>query len=178
MKKLIVGLAVLAVVSACNQPAKTEEPSSPANASASDNETKALFEKNLGMLKDGISAFEKEDLNGWAATVADSAKWLSPAYGAVKGNKEDWKKALGGFTADWDSIKLVNPSFLPGIDSVTQQFDGSVRYYGEWQAVHKSGIRTRVNYYGTYDFNKDNKVVDASEFYDLGGLMNAVKGKK
>jgi hypothetical protein len=98
-------------------------------------------------------------------------------YGAPQGKKEDWKNVLVSYFADWDSLKLESPNFLPGIDSATHEFDGSVRYYGVWNGVHKSGVRTSVKFYATYDFNKDGKVVSADEFFDAGGLMNAVKPK-
>jgi len=169
MKKLIFGSALLATILACNQP-KTE------TASAS-TDAKALYEKNLASLQSGISAFEKKDINGWAATVADSAKWNSPMYGAPEGKKEDWKNALSSYMADWNSLKLENANFLPGIDSTTHEPDGSVRYYGVWTGVHKSGVKTSLKFYATYDFNKDGKVVFGDEYFDVGGVMNAVKPK-
>jgi len=169
MKKLIFGSALLATILACNQP-KTE------TASAS-TDAKALYEKNLASLQSGISAFEKKDINGWAATVADSAKWSSPMYGAPEGKKEDWKNALSSYMADWNSLKLENANFLPGIDSTTHEPDGSVRYYGVWTGVHKSGVKTSLKFYATYDFNKDGKVVFGDEYFDVGGVMNAVKPK-
>jgi len=38
-------------------------------------------------------------------------------------------------------------------------------------------VKTSVNFYAAYEFNKDNKVIEAAEFFDLGGLMNAVAPK-
>ena len=84
---------------------------------------------------------------------------------------------LLAYVTDWDSLKLNYPDFLPGIDSATHEFDGSVRYYGIWNGVHKSGVHTSVNFYATYDFNKEGKIINASEFFDVGGLMNAIKPK-
>src|ERR1043165_5820094 len=133
---------------------------------------KALYQKNLASLQSGIAAFEKKDINGWAATVADSAKWNSPMYGASQGKKEDWKSSLSSYMADWNGLKLENANFLPGIDSTTQEPDGSVRYYGVWTGVHKSGVKTSLKFYATYDFNKDGKIIFGDEYFDLGGLMN------
>ncbi len=138
---------------------------------------KALYEKNLTTLKASITAFENEQIDAWASNIADNAVWNPPAYGASKGTKDDWKNALAMYMADWDSLKLRNPNFLPGIDSITHEFDGSVRYYGEWDGVHKSGIRTAVSFYGSYEFNKEGKITSGSEYFDVGGLMNAVKSK-
>ena len=178
MKKIIFLLLGLSVLFSCNEPAKTDDTASATSDTSSKNsDAKALYEKNLASLKSGITAFENEKIDDWAATVADNAVWNPPSYGAKPAGKEEWKKALTGYTTDWDSIKLVDPVFLPGIDSVTHEFDGSVRYYGTWEGVHKSGVKTSVNFYGTYEFNTDGKVTDGSEFFDVGGLMNAVKPK-
>jgi hypothetical protein len=154
----------------CNEPVKSEA-AKPADANT-------LYEKNLATLKKGIAAFEKENIDEWAETVSDTTIWNAAEYGSSPGTKEVWKKSLNTYFAEWDSLKLYYPDFLPGIDSATHEFDGSVRYYGIWNGIHKSGVRTSVNMYATYDFNKEGKIVNASEFYDMGGLMNAVKTKK
>lgn len=172
MKNLFFYLAVSVMILSCNQKAATSD------ASSENNDAKALYEKNLGILKTGITAFENEQIDAWASTVADSAVWIPASYGAPTGNKEDWKKTLASFMANWDSLQLKDANFLPGIDSITHEFDGSVRYYGKWEGVHKSGVRTSSNFYGTYEFNKDGKIIFASDFFDIGGLMNAVAGKK
>ena len=78
MKKLIFGLAILTSVTACNQPENTATPAPPAVAAT---DMKALFEKNLSSLKEGISAFEKgghEWLGGicsWPRQVVVSGVW-------------------------------------------------------------------------------------------------------
>jgi len=140
-------------------------------------DTKALYEKNLATLKASITAFENEKIDVWASYIADNAVWTPPSYGSAKGTKDDWKKALSMYMADWDNLKLVNASFLPGLDSTTHNFDGSVRYYGEWTGVHKSGVKTSVRFYGTYEFNKEGKCTSGGDYFDVGGLMNAVKPK-
>lgn len=172
MRKVIFLLLVAVVFFSCNESAKTDDSTSK-NADA-----KALYEKNLATIKSGITAFENEKIEDWAATIADNAVWNSPAYGAKPAGKAEWKKGHEAYMADWDSLKLVNPIFLPGIDTATHELDGSVRYYGLWNGVHKSGVRTSVSFYGTYDFDKNGKVVAGSDFFDLGGLMNAVVNKQ
>ena len=153
------------MILACNQ------------AFSQNTDAKALYEKNLNSLKASLTAFENEKIDVWASGIADNAEWNPPAYGATKSTKDDWKKTLAMYMADWDSLKLKNPIFLPGIDSTTHEFDGSVRYYGVWAGVHKSGVRTEGRFYGSYEFNKEGKITSGSEYFDVGGLMNAVKGK-
>ena len=170
MKKLLFASIVSLLLMACSDNEKKED-----DASKKNDEMKALYEKNLAALKTSIASFEKEDIEGWAASVADSAVWQSPAYGDTVTTKAHWKEALKYYIDNWDNLKLNNGNFLPGIDSATHEMDGSVRYYGSWDAVHKSGVATHVNFYGAYDFNKDNKVTAGIEFFDVGGLMNAIQ---
>ena len=170
MKKVILFFIAILGLYACKMSVKSEEAPKVSDA-------KNLYEKNLESLKKGITAFENEKLDDWAATVADTTIWNSAAYGSSPAGKAEWRKMLTSYIADWNSLKLNYADFLPGIDSATHQFDGSVRYYGIWNGVHKSGIHTLVNFYATYDFNKDGKIINASEFFDVGGLMNAIKGK-
>ena len=172
MKKIIFFSLVLCALFSCKDSVKTNDTTS------KNSDAKALYEKNLATLKNSITAFENEKIDDWATSVADSAVWNSPTYGSKPAGKADWKNTLAAYVADWDSLKLVNPDFLPGIDTVTHEFDGSVRYYGHWNGTHKSGVRTSVNFYGTYDFNKDGKVVNGMEFFDVGGMMNAIKPKQ
>jgi len=172
MKKLMFLLFASVAILACTQ----NQPAVDDSASKS-NDSKMLYEKNLATVKAGIKAFENEDLDGFLAYVADNAVYLSPAYGAKEGTKEDYKNQLSLYLTNWDSLKLMNPIFLPGLDSATHEFDGSVRYYGKWTGVHKSGVKTVVNFYATYEFNADNKIISATDYFDLGGLINAVSAK-
>jgi len=170
MKKIIFCMLVSVILSACNQ--------SPSANSSVTREAKALYEQNLAVVKSVVNAFENEQIDALAATIADSAVWTTAAYGSVPGTKADWMKALSSYMADWDSLKLVEPLFLPGLNLETFEIDGTVRYYGHWTGVHKSGLKTDLSFYAAYQFNKDHKIVNASEFYDLGGLINAVSAAK
>ncbi len=172
MKKIFFAFIVSLLVLGCNNDEKKEEA-----ASNKSTEMKALYEKNLAALKAGIAAFEKEDIEGWAANIADSAVWTSPAYGDTVTTKAHWKESLKYYLDNWSDLKLTNAQFLPGLDSATHEFDGSVRYYGQWGGVHSSGVATKVNFYGTYEFNKDGKMVSGADYFDLGGLMNSLQPK-
>jgi hypothetical protein len=173
MKKLLFASVVSLLVIACNSKEEKKED----DASKKMADMKALYEKNLATLKTFIAAFEKEDASGLAAQVADTAKWSSPAYGDTVSTKAHWMESLKYYLDNWDNLKLNNSNFLPGIDQNTQELDGSVRYYGDWAGVHKSGLATSIKFYGTYDFNKDNKIISGADYFDLGGLMNAVAPK-
>ncbi|UEG49643.1 hypothetical protein LK994_13455 [Ferruginibacter lapsinanis] len=171
MKKLHVCLIALLSMIACNQKPSME------NADKKDSDAKAKYEKNLATVKASVVAFENKQADAFAATLADSAVWVPAVYGTVPGKKADYCNDSKWYWDNFDSIQLINAAYLPGLDSLTHEFDGSVRYYGTWISKHKSGVKTSLNYYATFDFNKDNKIVYAAEFYDAGGLMNAIKAK-
>ncbi len=166
-------LIVSSFLTACADKDKKED-----DASAKNADMKALYEKNLAVVKSAVSAFEKKDIDGWAAGIADSVIWSSPAYGDNVTTKAHWKESLASYLSNWNDLKLTNPNYLPGIDSATHEFDGSVRFYGIWVGTHKSGVKTADKFYGTYDFNKDNKIISGDEYFDVGGLINAVSPKK
>ena len=173
MKKLLLIPLAALLLTACADNDKKEDDASKKSAGM-----RALYEKNLDVLKKSIAAFEKKDIEGWAASIADTANWTSPTYGDTVHTKAHWKEALAYYIANWNDLKLNNAVFLPGLDSAGHEIDGSVRYYGNWDAVHTSGVKTSVNFYGSYDFNTDNKVIFGSDFFDVGGLMNAIMPKK
>ena len=173
MKKLLFASVVSLLLIACDSKEEKKED----DASKKMADMKALYEKNLATLQKGIDAFSKNDIEGWAATISDTAQWQSPAYGDTVHTKAHWKEALKYYTDNWHDLKLNNAAFLPGIDQTTQELDGSVRYYGNWDGVHKSGVKTSVQFYGTYDFNADNKIISGADYFDVGGLMNAVAPK-
>lgn len=170
MKKTLFSVAISLLFVACTDSAKTDN-----TASSDKTEMKALYEKNLASLKASLVAFEKEDIDTWASYISDTAIWNSPAYGDTVNTKAHWKESLKGYLDNWDNLKLNNAIFLPGVDTATLSFDGSVRYYGSWDGVHISGVATKANFYGAYNFNKDGKVIFGTDFFDLGGLLNALK---
>ena len=174
MKKLFFYSLVTLLIASCKEDPKT------AGATSTDamvTDMNAAYEKNLVSLKAGIAAIEKEDIEAWASNIADSVVFSSPMYGDTLTTKQHWKDILAGFFADWDSLKLVSSNFLPGVDSATHQPDGSARYYGTWTGVHKSGKHTSFKFYGAFDFNKDAKVVNADEYFDVSGVMSSVMSK-
>ena len=171
MKRLLFAFAIILLATGCDQTVnKTDK------ASAKDSEMKDAYEQNLSTLKTFIADFEQEDINGQAAQLADSAVWNSPAYGDSLKTKQQWLDAQKYWMDNWSNLKLTNAQFLPGIDSATHEFDGSVRYYGTWDGV-PSGASGPIKFYGTYDFNKDHKIISGNDFFDVGGLLNSINSK-
>ncbi len=173
MKKLFFAALVTVMVAGCNQGEQKESTPSDNNT-----EMKDLYEANLAAYKAQVAAFEKEDLNGWASEVADTAVWYSPVYGDSITTKAHWVESTKFDFDNFSNLHLTDAQFLPGVDSATQKPDGSVRYYGIWKGTYSSGKEISVKFYGTYNFNKDHKIIFGSDYYDAGGLMNALKPNK
>lgn len=171
MKTLTAVVCASSLVIGCNQSSTYSGPELDAS-------TRTVYEKNLGTLKAMIDAVQNEQMESWSTYVADTARWNPATYGALPSTKAQWLAELTAEVADWDSLRLMNANFLPGLDRDSKDFDGSVRYYGLWVGRHKSGIETIVSYYATADFNKEGKIVVYSEYYDAGGLLNAIKPKE
>jgi ketosteroid isomerase-like protein len=173
MKKLLLFAITALLLTACSTNEKKED-----DSSKKTDDMTGLYEKNLAVVKSAIAAFEKKDIDGWASSVADSVVWNSPVYGDTVTTKAHWKETLTAYRDNWNDLKLTKTTFLPGVDSTTLQPDGSVRFYGVWIGTHKSGQQTSSKFYGSYDLNKDNKITSGDEYFDVGGLLNAVASKK
>jgi ketosteroid isomerase-like protein len=173
MKRIFYAAIMTLIVSGCSQPDKKET----TNSNKGD-DMKAMYEANLATYKSQIAAFEKEDLNGWASSIADDAVWSSPVYGDTIKTKAHWVESIKNIMDSNSNLHLTDAQFLPGVDSATQQPDGSVRYYGTWHATPASGKELSIKFYGTYDFTNDHKIISGDEFYDVGGVMNAAKADK
>ena len=172
MKKLLIPAVISLFLIACGNSEKKEDQSS-----GKDAEMKSLYEQNLAAVMAGFAAFEKKDLDGFASHLDDKVVWNSAAYGDTVTTKTHWMEVLKFYSENWDNVKFDNANYLPGIDSATHEFDGSVRCYGTWVGTHKSGVVTHSPYYATFDLNKDHKITFAAEYFDAGGLMNAVMPK-
>jgi hypothetical protein len=68
---------------------------------------------------------------------------------------------------------------LPGLDTASMKADGSVRTYVRWQSESiANGVKFNQKFYAVYKFNKDHKIIDADEYFDVTGLINAATAPK
>lgn len=169
MKKLFFLISVSVLLLACGSDDKKE-------SGTVTTDTKALYEQHLAILKSNIASFESKNIDAMFANVSDTVSWSSPVYGDTVHTKAHYKESLQYWVNNWDSLHLINPIFLQGVDTETNMPDGSVRYYGEWDGVHKAtGKHTQVQIYEFFNFNTDHKISASGSYFDVGGLMNAVK---
>ncbi|MBK5272444.1 MAG: hypothetical protein JJE22_15675 [Bacteroidia bacterium] len=169
MKRLFFLASVSLLLLSCGSDEKKDDGSGTSD-------TKALYEQNLAIVKSNIAAFESKNIDAMFANVADTSNWTSAMYGDTVTTKAHYKESLQYWVDNWDSLHLVDPIFLQGVDTDSNMPDGSVRYYGRWDGVHKAtGKHTQVQIYEFYNFNTDHKISASGSFFDVGGLLNAVK---
>ncbi|MBT8254325.1 MAG: hypothetical protein HKN00_11170 [Flavobacteriaceae bacterium] len=140
-------------------------------------ETKAAFERNSETVLSMLASFENE----------------KPDYSM---HADDFVSRATGFGAEQDSIflkdvKLMDkinlerydfklltnpPVLLPGVNPETNEMDGSVRYYVDWEVSKaatdstpaRSGI---VKMYQSVDFNEAGKITYVQTYGDFTGLL-------
>jgi len=129
--------------------------------------------ENLTVIKTYHEAIINEDIETMATMVSDTVKHYSPAYGSAVGTKEDMTERLQGWFDNSEDFAIEDVVFLPGLDGVTAEPDGSVRCYVHWNYTHSSGVKVDPWFYANYDL-EGGKIVAASIFGDSGGIRNHI----
>ena len=132
-----------------------------------------VYLENLAVVKAYHDAIINEDIETLATMVSDTVKYNSPRYGSTVGTKEDWTGRLQGWFDNFEDFAIEDVVFLPGLDGVTAEPDGSVRCYVHWNNTHSSGVKVAPWYYANYDL-EGGKIVTALIFGDSGGVRNYI----
>ena len=144
-----------------------------------DNSANELFEKNSETALKALLNWESETPD--YSIYADDGVAYNTYFGAEKDSvmmhSDEVKESDKSFLAKYDFKLLTNPPvFLPGVNNITKQPDGSVRYYGAWQVTvpatdsteAKSGV---IRLYESFDFDTDGKITVQQGYGDYSGLM-------
>ena len=132
-----------------------------------------VYLENLTVVKAFQNAIINEDIETLATMVSDTVKYNSSAYGSTVGTKEDWTGRLQGWFDNFEDFAIEEVVFLPGLDGVTAEPDGSVRCYVHWNYTHSSGVKVDPWRYANFDL-EGGKIVAALIFGDSGGMMNHI----
>jgi hypothetical protein len=150
--------------------------------SKSDSAANEAFEKNSKTVLtyfEGVQA-EKVDYSSFSKDFKSLNTW----FGAKDTLSLDQfkigdSKALKNF-----NFKLLDsvPVFLPGVNSLTKEVDGSVRIYSTWEISTEKTDSTeaksgRLKMYESYDFDADGKILYQQGYGDFSGLMNYLTSK-
>jgi hypothetical protein len=173
MKKTILVMATAISLFACTNPQAT-------TSTNSDNAMMAEFKENSKVVEAGFKAFAKNDLAEFATYFADSSKFHAPGINdTVALSKAELLERLANFHKIIKNINPVVEVILPGLDTASLKPDGSVRTYVRWQSESAvNGSKFNQKFYAVYKFNKDHKIIDAEEFFDVSGFISAASAPK
>ena len=162
MKKLLIGILVLASMIACtSQETKTggEDPNM------------VLFRENAKVAQKAFDSFIKNDLDAWSELFADTAKFNSPILGDTSSTKAAARKNLEGFHAITKEFKIAKVVYMPSVDSLTFKPTGGVRAFVQWDNVLLNGDRIKAKYFAYWRFNSDHKIVFENQYFDAGSYI-------
>jgi hypothetical protein len=164
MKKLVLSFLVLASVMACTPKEVTTEVEDP---------NMVLFRENAKVVDAAFKAYSKKDLKEFSTYQADSLKVHSAQFGGKDSNKAEFLERSANFFELINNIN-VKVTLLPGVDEVTLKLDGSVRAYVIWSADFVNNApKTDLKSYFVLKLNKDHKIYDHDEYFDVSGWFQA-----
>jgi hypothetical protein len=175
MKKIILCFLVSASLIACTNQETTTN---------GDDVNIATFKENSKLVEASMNAFTKNDLTTWDTYFADSLKFHSADYGKDAPdsalNLSATRLRLAGFHKLVKNLNAKFEQFVPDLDVVTYKPNGSVRAYITMSAESISnGTKMSHKMYQVYTFNKDHKIVDIDEYFDVtGAVLVATAPKK
>ena len=132
-------------------------------------DTKATYDRNVANFKTMLNAWTNQDVEAALNLMADDFMETGTGYGEQDRNKEEWKTQNEGMMTIMKPT-LKQAIYLPGIDTVSLEMDGSVRYYGTWNfAVGEKNADLKV--YGTADFNDEGLITSLAHYADFSMTM-------
>ncbi len=167
MKKIILCFLVSASLIACTNQETTTN---------GDDANIATFKENSKLVEASMNAFTKNDLTTWDTYFADSLKFHSADYGKDAPdstlNLSAARLRLAGFHTVVKNLNAKFEQFVPDLDVVTYKPNGSVRAYITMSAESISnGTKMSHKMYQVYTFNKDHKIIDIDEYFDITGAV-------
>ena len=166
MKYLVNLTFLLFILVSCNQNAT--------DISAFDNGL-AMFEKNKAIADKTFDLFIAKDLDGMMDMYSDDVIW-SPANTTDSLSKDALRNGMTGWMTEFEVFSFNERQYYPGVDDNFVP-DGSVRTYGTWEGIHKSGAKTVNKYYSVTQYNEDGKIVTALEWFDVSGVFDQVESQ-
>ena len=137
------------------------------------------YKKNLATAQKLFSLHGEEKIDEQLALVSKDIKLYTPMYGATEPLGYDaYASILKGYHDGFEDIKYNAQAWLPGVDTLSLKPDGSVRTYGTWTGKNSiTGKEINLNGYWYFNFDAEGKVIAQGDFFDYGGMMQAVGAK-
>lgn len=136
--------------------------------------TNPQFETNKAIAQKWVKAFETSNLDLWKEVVSEDIIDQSPMYGMGVVDYAGSLQVAEFYINNYKNVRFEEAVWLPGVDTLSLQPDGSVRAYGKWKGESIATGRTfELMSYHNFDF-KDGKIVSTGEFFDATGMVQAV----
>ena len=172
MKNIIYFTIFSCMLISCNNSTKqvdNNEENKAVEQAESTSDTKATYDRNLANFKAMLDACNNQDVEAALKLMADDFMETGTGYGEQDRNKEEWKAQNEGMMTVMKPT-LKQAIYLPGVDTVSLEMDGSVRYYGTWNfAVGDKNEDIKV--YGTADFNDEGLITSLAHYADFSMTM-------
>ena len=134
---------------------------------------------NKAVVETMLQAYVDEDFEAWAATVSDTVKYGPSAYKYpaslfASGTKEDFSHSVRSGMDEFEDMSIAQAVYLPGLDGVTAEPDGSVRVYWQLEVTHTAtGVTVDPRFYANFDID-GGQITTATFFGDAGGVANHI----
>ena len=150
--------------------------------SKSDSASNEAFEKNSKTVLAYLKGVENEKID--YASFSKDFKSLNTWFGAKDTISLEEFKIGDSKTLEKFNFKLLDsvPVFLPGVNPITKEADGSVRIYSTWEiSIEKTDSTEaksgRLKMYEAYDFDADGKILYQQGYGDFTGIMSYLTSK-
>ena len=131
MKNIIYYTIFSCILISCNNSSKQVdniEESAAVEQAETISDTKTTYDRNLANFKAMMDAWNNQDVEAALKLMADDFMETGTGYGEQDRNKEEWKAQNEGMMTVMKPT-LKQAIYLPGVDTVSLEMDGSVRYY-------------------------------------------------
>lgn len=141
---------------------------------APDHSASEAYQKNLATAKAAVQAHIDADYDAWLGYHSDDVAVWDAGYGTARMTGAEAAVSFAGHHDAFDGISTTREVWLPGVDTLSLEADGSVRAYINWTAVSKTnGNTVDLRAYHYWNFDDEGKINQEGGFYDAGGLMMA-----
>jgi hypothetical protein len=166
MKKAIGILAIGLTAIACQAPQE-------------DNTIQATFDANCETVRSALDNFQNEvaTFDEYSADFVGSQTSFNPTGDSTR--LDELKESRPGWWAMFDAELKTELRLLPGVNPETNEVDGSVRYYGQWEVTKSATDSTEatsviIPIYASYDFDADGKILYQQTYGDMTAAFESL----
>ena len=137
------------------------------------------YEENLATAKKLFELHGEEKIEEQLSLISKDIKLYTPIYGANEPVGYDaYASIMKGYQDNFEDVKYNAQAWLPGVDTLSLRPDGSVRTYGTWTGKNSTtGKEINLTGYWYFNFDDEGKIITQGDFFDYGGMMQAVAPK-